>query len=166
MKHTYYALAGGTPVLMHNERGLRHHASPEKQAFERKPAQQRGVTPTVMGDDSGLRVLRDALDGETDFRWVVVRGSAGDELRAMPAYAGGGAGNWPRIELAHTVLAQPDEVAVSAGSRNPGNGLFPTTVTNWSGHFKPDDELPSIGESAFERAGIDVMAVPRSLMGQ
>ncbi|WP_123821480.1 polymorphic toxin-type HINT domain-containing protein [Kitasatospora cineracea] len=163
--HTYYVLVGTTPILVHNTCGLTNNASPAKQDLERKAAAQRGVVPTALGDRTGLSGLQDALGGETDFKWAVVRGSAGEELRVMPAYAGGESGGWPRIEMAHTVLAQPGEIVLSAGSGTVGDGLFPTAINNWSGHFEPGDSLLPIGESAFGRAGIDVMAIPRSLMG-
>ncbi|MFD4532919.1 ricin-type beta-trefoil lectin domain protein [Kitasatospora sp. NPDC058397] len=162
--HTYYVLAGSTPILVHNECELTNNASPAKQALERKAAAQRGVVPTVLGDGTGLSGLQAALGGETDFKWAVVRGSAGEELRVMSAHAGGESGGWPRIEMAHTVLAQPGESVLSAGSGQLDE-LFGTSITNWSGHFTPEDSVLPIGEAAFGRAGIDVFATPFSLLG-
>jgi RHS repeat-associated protein len=162
--HTYYVVAGSTPVLVHNCDGLENHASEYNQRIERQAAQQRGVNPTTIGEGAGLSGLQDALGVGTDFKWAVVAGDGGSQLRVMPAYAGGGVGEWPNIELAHTALTQPGEVVTAAGSGVVGDDVFPTTISNWSGHYRPPDSNLPVGEQAFDRAGIETLATPYSLL--
>ncbi|PWK89119.1 intein [Lentzea atacamensis] len=160
--HTYYVQAGDASVLVHNC-GLSNNASPEKQRLEIDAAQKRNVTPAVMREGTGYGGLRDALGGETDFKWAVVAGEAGShELRVMPAYAGGrSAGDWPRMEMAHTVLAGFEGKVLSAGSGNLDDLFQMASINNWSGHFEPGEELMGIAEAAFGRAGIETITVPR-----
>jgi hypothetical protein len=91
-------------------------------------------------------------------------GEEEQQLRVIPEFAGGGAGNWPRTEMAHTVLAEPGETVLSAGSGVLANEIFPTTmITEWSGHFETPPSGLAMGESFFGQAGIDVLTIPRSL---
>jgi hypothetical protein len=100
--------------------------------------------------------LSEAIGGASDFKWGVTM--EGD-LKVMPAYAGGGSGEWPRAEIAHTVLAGLNGRLRSAGSGTFMEG-FPAFITNQSGHFTPGIETLSEGEAACRRAGIDVIASP------
>jgi hypothetical protein len=103
--------------------------------------------------------LKAALRGESDFKWAVVPHGTGRALKVMPAHAGGDAGGWPRIELAHTVLAGEGGQAYAAGSGTFMEG-FPAMINNWSGHFEPPGSTLPIGEDMFNQAGIDVMSSP------
>jgi hypothetical protein len=60
--------------------------------------------------------------------------------------------------MAHTVLTgevHGQVYAAGSGTLLPG---FPAMINRASGHFTPGPETLHIGEDAFERAGIDVMA--------
>jgi hypothetical protein len=155
-------VAGNIPVLVHN--CLTNKRSPEEQAIERDAAVKRGVSPTTIGEGEGLPALQRALGNGTDFKWAVVAKDGGNELRVIPAHAGGESGGWPRVEIAHTVLSAEGETVLSAGSGTVADDIFPTAINNWSGHYDTPDELLSIGEDAFNRAGIDHIATPFSVL--
>ena len=159
--HAYYVLAGRTPVLVHNNgpcEPLPNKRSLEQQDLELDAAAKRGIRPGVLGPGSGPGGLDAATGGADDFKWAVVDNAGTPELRVIPAYAGGGAGNWPRIELAHTVLAGRGGTVLAAGSgMRMGDSIF---INNYSGHFTPSAATLPLGEEAFRNAGIDVEAIP------
>ncbi|WP_306371048.1 RHS repeat-associated core domain-containing protein [Nocardiopsis sp. CC223A] len=156
--HTYHVSTGSLDVLNHNC-GLSNRASDAEQAIEIQAAERRGVSPVVLGDGAGFGGLTSALGGESKFKWVVAQGSSGSsELRVMPAEAGGGSGGWPRMEMAHTVLAGRGGSVLSAGSGSVDDLLGMVFINNASGHFRPGDDLLGIGVGAFRRAGIDVIS--------
>jgi RHS repeat-associated protein len=146
---------------------LTNDASAAKQALERQAAERRGVKPVTLRDGTGLSGLQAAVDGKTDFKWAIVDGPHGPELRVIPADAGGGAGNWPNTEMAHTVLSRPGESVLVAGSGQVGSSDFPTVISNWTGHYSRGStaDLLPYAEHAFNEAGIDVMAIPHDLLG-
>src|SRR5439155_3396305 len=153
--HTYYVLAGSTPVLVHNC-GLDNNRPEEIQKIEVEGAAKRGVGPVSLPEGGGMDALRDAIGGASDFKWAVTMEG---ELKVMPAFAQGN--GWPRIELAHTVFAGVGGKLRAAGSGTFMEG-FPAFITNQSGHFLPPNETLPIGEAAFDRAGVDVIATPFS----
>ncbi|MEO3830282.1 RHS repeat-associated core domain-containing protein [Actinomadura sp. B10D3] len=153
--HTYYVLAGTAPVLVHNC-GLSNNRSEAIQRIELKAAANRGVSPVSLSEGAGMGGLREAIGGASDFKWAV---TMDDELKVMPAYAGGGAGEWSRMELAHTVLAGLNGKLLAAGSGTFMEG-FPVFINRHSGHFLPGLETLEIGENAFRRAGIDFISSP------
>ncbi|MEU8797135.1 hypothetical protein [Spirillospora sp. NPDC048819] len=154
--HTYYVVAGTTPLLVHNCEGLKNNRSEAMQKIELKTAADRGVRPATLSEEAGMNGLSEAIGGASDFMWRVTM--EGD-LKVMPAYAGGGSGEWPRAEIAHKVLAGMNGRLRSASSGTYLEG-FPVFITNRSGHFTLGIETLSAGEEAFKRAGIDVIATP------
>ena len=127
------------------------------QKIELKAARDRGLTPVTLHEGAGMDGLTAALHGESEFKWAVVPGEGGaPELRVMPANYG--PDGWPRAEMAHTVLTgevHGQVYAAGSGTLLPG---FPAMINRASGHFTPGPGTLHIGEEAFERAGIDVMA--------
>ena len=141
---------GLAPYLLQNNRSM------WQQGIEAKAAANRGLTPVTLHEGAGMEELMAALRGETEFKWAVVPGEGGaHELRVMPANYG--ANNWPRTEMAHTVLAGPGGGVYAAGSGSVLMEGFPASINRASGHFTPGEETMAIGSAAFDRAGIDVI---------
>jgi pretoxin HINT domain-containing protein len=162
--HTYYVIAGGTPVLVHN--CLSNNRSPDLQKIELDTAVKRGVRPVTLGPGAGLAALKDAIKNaaagtEGYFKWAITMDG---DLKVMPAFAGGGSSGWPATEIAHTVLAGLDGQLRAAGTGHIDD-LFGVEINNSSGHFEPGDEAVDLGRAAFEKAGLDVMAMPYELTG-
>ncbi len=158
--HTYYVLAGRTPVLVHN--CLPNNRETDRQKIELDTAMKRGVQPVALGPGTGIDGLKDAIKNaakgtEGHFKWAITKDG---ELRVMPAFAGGGAGDWPAAEIAHTVLAGLNGQVRAAGTGRIDD-LFGLEINNSSGHFEPGDEAVGLGKAAFEEAGIDVMYAGR-----
>ncbi|MFI0450827.1 polymorphic toxin-type HINT domain-containing protein [Actinomadura sp. 6N118] len=152
--HNYYVT--DAKLLVHNDcgPGLPNQRSIEIQKIELKTAADRGVKPVTLGEGAGMSGLKEAIGGASDFKWAV---TMDDDLKVMPAFAGGGSGGWPRAEIAHTVLAGLGARVRAAGSGTFMEG-FPAFINNHSGHFMPGAETLPIGEAAFERAGIDYIS--------
>ncbi|MFB9834436.1 hypothetical protein [Actinoallomurus acaciae] len=126
--------------------------TPWQQKIEVKAAVHRGLTPVTLHEGAGMG----APHGEPEFKWAVVPGAKGaPELWVMPADFG--ANGRPRAELAYTLLAGAEGKVYAAGSGTALPG-FPVMINRTSGHFEPGPETMVIGEDAFERAGIDLMA--------
>jgi hypothetical protein len=158
--HTYYVLAGRTPVLVHN--CLPNIRDEAQQKRELDTAAKRGVRPVALGPGAGMAGLQDAIKNasartEGYFKWAITMDG---ELRVMPAFAGGGPGDWPAVEIAHTVLAGLNGQVRAAGTGRI-DPLFGLEINNSSGHFQPGDEAVGLGKAAFEKAGIDVMFAGR-----
>lgn len=146
--------SAGTNPFTGRPSGLQNNRSLGQQKIEVEAAARRGVTPVILGKGAGMMRLREAINGAKDFKWGV---TTDGELKVIPMYAGGGPGEWPRLELAHTVLAGAGGRLQAAGSGTFYEG-FPVSINRWSGHFEPPAETLTIGEAAFDRAGIDFIS--------
>ncbi|WP_037571481.1 polymorphic toxin-type HINT domain-containing protein [Phaeacidiphilus oryzae] len=126
--HTYYVVAGGTPILVHNSNGsCRLWPNLEKD----DPIHP--MTPTPIGD------LKNATG-----RFIYVLMENGD-LRVTRL---GG-------QYGHIDLAQGDDVA-AAGEFKLYNGRL-KEMDNRSGHYQPSGPDPRMAaEEAFSQAGFDV----------
>ncbi|GAA0545446.1 hypothetical protein GCM10010172_28870 [Paractinoplanes ferrugineus] len=157
--HTYYVVAAGTPVLVHN--CYSNNRTEAIQKIELKSATDRGVQPVVLGPGSGMNGLLDAIrqaapGTEGYFKWVITMDG---ELKVMPAFAGGG--GRPVLELAHTVLGGLNGQVKAAGTGHYDDLFGGLEINNSSGHFEPGDGAVELGRQAFEDAGIDVMFAGR-----
>jgi hypothetical protein len=157
--HTYYVIAAGTPVLVHN--CLSNNQTEALQKIELDAAAKRGVRPAILGPGSGVNGLMDAIrqavpGTEGYFKWVI---TTDGDLKVMPAFANGN--GWPNIELAHTVLGGLNGQVKAAGTGKFDEIFGGVQINNSSGHFHPGDEAVELGRNAFEQAGIDVLYAGR-----
>ncbi|AEV85250.1 Extracellular matrix-binding protein ebhB [Actinoplanes sp. SE50/110] len=153
--HTFYVLAGATPVLVHN--CLPNLRDEGMQKIELDAAAKRGVSPVTIGPGSGLQALKDAISKaspgtEGYFKWGITMDG---ELKVIPAFAGTTGSGWPRVEIAHTVLAGLKGKLRAAGTGHIDD-LFGVEINDSSGHFQPTDGLIDLGVEKFHEAGIDV----------
>ncbi|MFI5908167.1 polymorphic toxin-type HINT domain-containing protein [Dactylosporangium sp. NPDC051541] len=139
--HTYYVLAGNTPVLVHNCI-LFENQMPRALPAELAAADRLGVTVSRPGTAS----FDAAVSGGT-VKWAVLEDGS---LVVMPKFVGG-------HEISHAVLSRGEPV-IAAGEADiagsSSSGYFGLDINNHSGHFRPSSESLQIGRDAFAQAGI------------
>ncbi|MFJ9823669.1 polymorphic toxin-type HINT domain-containing protein [Streptomyces sp. NPDC101160] len=141
--HTYYVLAGNTPILVHNSGcDLFPNTMPGTLDRELALADRLGVTPAGPGS-AGF----DSAISSGAVKWAVREDGS---LVIMPKFVNG-------QEISHSVLTRGAPVRAAgeadiAGS--VGDGYFGLDINNHSGHFLPSSESLEIGKEAFASAGI------------
>ncbi|WP_197085227.1 RHS repeat-associated core domain-containing protein [Saccharothrix sp. ST-888] len=141
--HTYYVLAGTTPVLVHNNScGLFPNTMPGTLDRELALGDRLGVTPAGPGS-AGF----DSAVSSGTVKWAVREDGS---LVIMPKFVNG-------QEISHSVLTRGAPVRAAgeadiAGSS--GDGFFGLDINNHSGHFLPSGESLQIGKDAFAAAGV------------
>ncbi|MFI6446750.1 polymorphic toxin-type HINT domain-containing protein [Kitasatospora sp. NPDC050543] len=143
--HTYYVLAGNTPVLVHNTGpgcGLFPNTMPGTLDRELALADRMGVTPSGAGS-AGF----DSAVSSGTVKWAVREDGS---LVVMPKFVNG-------QEISHSALTRGAPVRAAgeadiAGSS--GDGFFGLDINNHSGHFLPSSESLQIGRDAFAAAGV------------
>ncbi|MFF9410911.1 polymorphic toxin-type HINT domain-containing protein, partial [Streptomyces anandii] len=142
--HTYYVLAGRTPVLVHNSAcKLFENTMPQTLDRELALADSLGVTPAGPGT-AGF----DAAISSGTVKWVVREDGS---LVIMPKVVNG-------QEISHSVLTRGSPVRAAGEADIAGDsevGYFGLEINNHSGHFLPSSESLEIGKAAFAAAGID-----------
>ncbi|MEU3130803.1 polymorphic toxin-type HINT domain-containing protein [Streptomyces sp. NPDC047726] len=140
--HTYYVLAGATPVLVHNSCGVFDNKMSKTLDRELSLADRLGVTPSGAGS-AGF----DSAVGSGTIKWAVREDGS---LVVVPKFVDG-------QEISHSVLSRGAPVRAAgeadiAGSS--GDGFFGLDINNHSGHFRPSNESLQIGRDAFAAAGV------------
>lgn len=140
--HTYYVLAGQTPVLVHNTCETFSNTMPGTLGRELAQADGLGVTPSAVGS-AGF----DSAVSSGTVKWAVREDGS---LVVIPKFVNG-------QEISHSVLTRGAPVRAAgeadvAGS--PGDGFFGLDINNHSGHFLPSSESLQIGRDAFAAAGV------------
>lgn len=140
--HTYYVLAGKTPVLVHNTCGVFPNKMPGTLDRELALADRLGATPSGAGS-AGF----DSAVGSGTVKWAVREDGS---LVVVPKFVDG-------QEISHSVLSRGAPVRAAgeadiAGSS--GDGFFGLDINNHSGHFQPSSESLQIGRDAFAAAGV------------
>ncbi|WP_280665650.1 MULTISPECIES: polymorphic toxin-type HINT domain-containing protein [unclassified Kitasatospora] len=140
--HTYYVLAGTTPVLVHNSCGPVANNKPGDLALEMMEADFAGVTPMTAGTPE----FAQATSGGGRFLWAVGEDGA---LHVIPDAPG----------LHHTVMTGGNSV-IGAGQVTITSRGVVSSIDNMTGHYTPCPECAAKflqqGVSAFEQAGIRV----------
>ncbi|MEJ3745834.1 polymorphic toxin-type HINT domain-containing protein [Actinomycetes bacterium KLBMP 9797] len=142
--HTFYVLAGGAPVLVHNNY--------ECVRFPNKMAD--GLAAELeLADDLGVRPVRlatagfDATIEQGTLKWVITLDGS---ILVMPKTVQG-------QEIAHTALTRGNPV-LAAGEAEiaGGSGLYwGLEISNHSGHFQPSRASLDFAVRVFHDAGID-----------
>ncbi|GGP72560.1 polymorphic toxin-type HINT domain-containing protein [Saccharothrix coeruleofusca] len=142
--HTYYVLAGGTPVLAHNNAcEIFTNTMPDDLAEELAIADRLGVKPVT----PGTAAFDDIIDSGI-VKWAVRE----DGILVIVPKDIDGVG-----EIAHSVLTRGAPVRAAGEASIGGNaqiGYFGLEITNHSGHFLPSLESLQIGLEAFAAAGV------------
>jgi len=141
--HTYYVVAGGTPVLVHNDEcGVFVNQLPDALSSELRLAERLGVSPVAPGT-AGF----EAAVSSGTVKWAVL----GDgRLVIMPKFASG-------QEISHSVLSGGAPVRAAGEADIAGSsasGYFGLEINNHSGHFRPSLESVEVGKEAFSKAGV------------
>lgn len=138
--HTYYVLAGNTPVLVHNC-GPVPNNRPGDLSLELMEADLAGISPVAAGTSGFSR----AASGSGDFLWTV--GEGGD-LNMVAAGRG----------IHHTVASGGAPV-MAAGQISFRNGAM-TSFDNMTGHYTPCSSCAGAfiqrGVDAFGAAGVQI----------
>ncbi|MCZ7439198.1 polymorphic toxin-type HINT domain-containing protein [Micromonospora sp. WMMC241] len=138
--HTYYVLAGNTPVLVHNCGPVKNN-QPDGLSIELMEADLAGVSPVAAGTSGFSR----ATSGSGDFLWTV-----GEEGGLNMVAAGGG--------IHHTVASGGAPV-MAAGQVSFRNGVV-TSFDNLTGHYTPCTSCAAVfiqrGVDAFGKAGVRI----------
>ncbi|MDH6117300.1 RHS repeat-associated protein [Kitasatospora sp. GAS204A] len=145
--HTYYVLAGATPVLVHNCGGndapfLNDRNGQYNLQSELGRADSLGVKPVRPGQPGFDEAINSG-----DIKWVV--GSDG-KLVVMPKTVAG-------EEIPHSVLTRGQPV-LAAGEADVAGGdgfHFGLRISNNSGHYMPCNCSLDIGIQNFREAGIE-----------
>ncbi|MBD0695078.1 polymorphic toxin-type HINT domain-containing protein [Streptomyces sp. CBMA123] len=141
--HTYYVLAGATPVLVHNSNcGPVANNKPGDLALEMMEADFAGVTPMTAGTSE----FAQAASGGGRFLWAV--GENGS-LHIIPDMPG----------IHHTVMTGGNSV-IGAGQVTITSRGVASSIDNMTGHYTPCPQCAAQflqqGVNAFEQAGIRV----------
>ncbi|MFD9536276.1 polymorphic toxin-type HINT domain-containing protein [Streptomyces sp. NPDC060010] len=141
--HSYYVLAGLTPILVHNDGPCPTwpNQMPHLLDQELRDAARLGVTPTLPDSPD----FDEIIDGEI-IKWAVLLDGS---LVVIPKSKHG-------REIYHSVLSNGDDVLAAGEAEIVGSGgtYFGTLLNNHSGHFLPNLESMEIGRRAFARYGI------------
>lgn len=138
--HTYYVLAGATPVLAHNTCGPVANSGKDL-AFEQMVAEFEGVSKIAAGTSE----FTDAAAGSGRYLWTVSEGGELNMVRNMPG-------------IHHTIASGGDPV-MAAGQVTFNHGRV-TSFDNFTGHYTPTPECAckfiERGVDAFSGQGIRV----------
>ncbi|MGC9539865.1 Hint domain-containing protein, partial [Streptomyces sp. UG1] len=143
--HTYYVVAGNTPVLVHNSGpgcDLFPNTMPGALDRELALADRLGVTPVGAGS-AGF----DAAISSGTVKWAVREDGS---LVIVPKFVNG-------QEISHSVLTRGAPVRAAGEADIAGSsrdGYFGLDINNHSGHFLPSSESLEIGRDAFVAAGV------------
>jgi hypothetical protein len=141
--HTYFVLAGSTPVLVHNCEIFSNQMSGSL-AEELETAEQLNVRPVVPGTPAF-----DSAIEEGPVKWAVLGNGT---LVIQPKFVQG-------TEIAHSVLSGGADVQAAGEADIAGSasdGYFGLRLSNHSGHYEPSEEsMRGVGRSAFSEAGIE-----------
>ncbi|WP_420119254.1 Hint domain-containing protein [Micromonospora sp.] len=139
--HTYYVIAGKTPVLVHNCGPVPNNRPPGDISLELMEADLAGVSPVAAGTSGFSR----AASGSGDFLWTV---GEGGNLNMVAAGRG----------IYHTVASGGAPV-MGAGQISFRNGAV-TSFDNMTGHYTPCPSCAGTfiqrGVDAFGEAGIRI----------
>ncbi|GAB3925329.1 RHS repeat-associated core domain-containing protein [Kribbella albertanoniae] len=143
--HTYYVLAGNTPVLVHNAGpGCGTYPNKMRGTLEQELAlaDKLGVTPAGPGS-AGF----DSAINSGTVKWAVRKDG---NLVVIPKFVDG-------KEISHAALTRGDAVRAAGEADIAGSngGYFGLEINNHSGHFEPPSESLQVGRDAFASAGVD-----------
>ncbi|MEV0136856.1 polymorphic toxin-type HINT domain-containing protein [Dactylosporangium sp. NPDC050688] len=161
--HTYYVLAGTSPVLVHNcndelgesNNGVVENRRPEELPFEQLAAEFEGVSPMAAGSPE----FEQAVSQGGNFLWTV--GVEGN-LNIVPNRPG----IYHSIASGGAPIIGGGEITIGAGTRAA------TRFNNRTGHYRPGcaqcaASFMTAGVDAFRRAGIRVpLSVQTNLFGR
>ncbi|MBT2472818.1 sugar-binding protein, partial [Streptomyces sp. ISL-66] len=140
--HTYYVLAGSTPILVHNRCDVFPNKMPGALSRELSIADGLGVTPSRPGS-AGF----DSAVSSGSVKWAVREDG---ELVIIPKFVDG-------QEIYHSVLTRGAPVRAAGEAEIAGSskdGFFGLGINNHSGHFLPSSESLQVGKDAFAAAGV------------
>ncbi|MEU6797965.1 polymorphic toxin-type HINT domain-containing protein [Nonomuraea wenchangensis] len=143
--HTYYVLAGASPVLVHNSNcgPVPNNHTDDEIALEMMEADLQGVAPMVAGSAE----FEAAVNAGGRFIWSV---DANNVLRIAPALK----------DIKHSILTGGGPV-IGAGEIVIGDRRVATYMNNKTGHYTPcascAEEFLNNGRDAFEQAGVVVL---------
>ncbi|MEU3604672.1 polymorphic toxin-type HINT domain-containing protein [Streptomyces sp. NPDC035033] len=153
--HTYYVLAGATPVLVHNcGDGVVSNSKPDDLPFEQMAADFEGVSAMAAGSAE----FSQAVAGGGRYLWTVGQQGNLNIVRDLPGI--------------HHTIASGGSPVVGAGQITFGSGGRVTSFDNWTGHYTPPcarcaASFINQGVDAFAQAGIRIpFAVIRDAGGR
>ncbi len=139
--HTYYVLAGTTPVLVHNACGPVKNSKGDELPFEQMAADFEGVTKI----SAGTSEFTQATAGSGSYLWTVGEGGELNMVRSSPGI--------------HHTIASSGEPVMGAGQVT-FNGDRVTSFDNMTGHYTPTPECACIfigrGVDAFAAQGVRI----------
>ncbi|WP_405006936.1 polymorphic toxin-type HINT domain-containing protein [Kitasatospora purpeofusca] len=133
--HTYYVLAGTTPVLVHNTCGPVKNSKGDELPFEQMAADFEGVTKI----SAGTPEFTQATAGSGSYLWTVGEGGELNMVRSSPGI--------------HHTIASGGEPVMGAGQVTFNGGRV-TSFDNMTGHYTPTPECACI----FIERGVDAFA--------
>ncbi|MFV2116385.1 RHS repeat-associated core domain-containing protein [Micromonospora sp. LOL_025] len=142
--HTYYVLAGATPVLVHNcGNGVVGNSKPDDLPFEQMAADFEGVSAIAAGSAE----FSQAAAGGGRYLWTVGEGGSLSIVRDLPGI--------------HHTIASGGSPVVGAGQITFASGGRVTSFDNFTGHYTPPcaqcaASFINRGVSAFGQAGIRI----------
>ncbi|MFC8504971.1 polymorphic toxin-type HINT domain-containing protein [Streptomyces sp. NPDC057411] len=153
--HTYYVLAGATPVLVHNcGNGVVSNSKPDDLPFEQMAADFEGVSAMAAGSPE----FSQAVAGGGRYLWTVGERGNLNIVRDLPGI--------------HHTIASGGSPVVGAGQITIGSGGRVTSFDNFTGHYTPPcaqcaASFINQGVDAFGQAGIRIpLAVIRDFGGR
>ncbi|MFF8598621.1 polymorphic toxin-type HINT domain-containing protein [Streptomyces sp. NPDC015232] len=153
--HTYYVLAGATPVLVHNcGNGVVSNSKPDDLPFEQMAADFEGVSAMAAGSQE----FSQAVAGGGRYLWTVGERGNLNIVRDLPGI--------------HHTIASGGSPVVGAGQITIGSGGRVTSFDNFTGHYTPPcaqcaASFINQGVDAFGQAGIRIpLAVIRDFGGR
>ncbi|MFF1867816.1 polymorphic toxin-type HINT domain-containing protein [Kitasatospora herbaricolor] len=133
--HTYYVLAGTTPVLVHNSCGPVKNSKADDLPFEQMAADFEGVTKI----SAGTPEFTQAAAGNGSYLWTVGEGGELNMVRSSPGI--------------HHTIASGGEPVMAAGQVTFNGGRV-TSFDNMTGHYTPTPECACV----FIQRGVDAFA--------
>ncbi|MEU8842976.1 polymorphic toxin-type HINT domain-containing protein [Streptomyces roseus] len=153
--HTYYVLAGATPVLVHNcGNGVVSNSKPDDLPFEQMAADFEGVSAMAAGSPE----FSQAVAGGGRYLWTVGERGNLNIVRDLPGI--------------HHTIASGGSPVVGAGQITIGSGGRVTSFDNFTGHYTPPcaqcaASFINQGVDAFGQAGLRIpLAVIRDFGGR
>ncbi|MEV7211741.1 polymorphic toxin-type HINT domain-containing protein [Kitasatospora cineracea] len=133
--HTYYVLAGTTPVLVHNSCGPVKNSKADDLPFEQMAADFEGVAKI----SAGTPEFTQAAAGNGSYLWTVGEGGELNMVRSSPGI--------------HHTIASGGEPVMAAGQVTFNGGRV-TSFDNMTGHYTPTPECACV----FIQRGVDAFA--------
>ncbi|TDC83508.1 hypothetical protein E1193_08665 [Micromonospora sp. KC606] len=141
--HTFYVLAGGAPVLVHNNYECVEFPNTMADRLEAE---------LELADDLGVRPVRlgaagfDATIEQGTLKWVITMDGS---ILVMPHTV-------QATEISHTALARGAPVLAAGEVEIAGGGgvYFGLRISNHSGHYQPSDASLDFAVRVFADAGI------------